>query len=273
MSEFYQPRHMSPAFCAIAGIVAVALHAGGVGLAFVAKQPDSEPDVGAPAIEIGVELAAPKLEPTDLPIGPDTEAAAPSPALVEQKAVVEQTDLPKAPATETDDPDRVVSPNETQKPKEDDPKVPTVQTQASNPSVAAEATASPTLQDSPEATHSIAPSPGIGESARREKAAWQKELAAHFNKFKRYPAERKILRAEVVVSFVLDRLGHVIEKRIVKGSGDAAFDAAALDMLQRSDPVPPPPPLIADDGLIFSLPVIFQAKGGESTGSTGRNSR
>jgi TonB family protein len=194
--------------------------------------------------------------------------------MVEQKAVIEKTDLPKATPTETDDPDRVASPNETEKPKEEEPKITTMPTQASTPSVAAEATASPTLQEAPEATHSIAPSPGTGESARREKTTWQKELAAHFNKFKRYPAERKSPRAEVVVSFVLDRLGHVISKRIVKGSGDAAFDAAALDMLQRSDPVPAPPPLVADDGLTFSLPVIFQAKGnGETTASTGRASR
>jgi periplasmic protein TonB len=181
--------------------------------------------------------------------------------MVEQKAVIEHTDLPKATPTptETDDPDRVVSPNETEKPKEEEPKVTTMPTQASTPSIAAEATASPTLQEAPEATHSIAPSPGTGESARREKATWQKELAAHFNKFKRYPAERKTPRAEVVVSFDLDRMGHVVSKRIVKGSGDAAFDAAALDMLQRSDPVPAPPPLVADDGLTFSLPVIFQA--------------
>jgi outer membrane biosynthesis protein TonB len=214
MPELYHPRHMPPAIFVVAGIIAIGLHAGGVGLAFISQQPDSEPDLGAPAIEIGIELAAPKLDPTDLPVGPDIEAAAPSPALVEQKAVVEQTDLPKAQATETDDPDRVVSPNETQKPKEDDPKVPTPPTQASSPSIAAEATASPTLQEAPEATHSIAPSPGSGESARREKATWQKELAAHFNKFKRYPAERRTPRAEVLVSFVLDRVGHVVAKRM-----------------------------------------------------------
>ena len=44
------------------------------------------------------------------------------------------------------------------------------------------------------------------------------------------------------------------------GSGDPAFDAAALAMLQRANPVPPPPPLVADDGLTFTLPVIFNAK-------------
>ena len=260
MSELYHPRPLSLAFWSLAGIVAFALHAGGVGFALVSMQPADEPDLGAPAIEIGIELAAPKLDPTDLPVGPDTEAAAPSPALVEQKAVIEKTDLPKAMPTETDDPDRVVSPNETEKPKEEEPKVTTMATQASTESVASEATASPTLEPPPEATFSTAPSLGTGESMRRERATWQKELAVHLNKYKRYPRDRVAQSAEVIVSFVLDRVGHVISKHIVKASGDPSFDAAALDMLQRSDPVPPPPPLVADEGLSFRLPVIFQAK-------------
>ena len=180
--------------------------------------------------------------------------------MVEQKAVIEHTDLPKATPTETDDPDRVVSPNETEKPKEEEPKITTVPTQASTESIAAEATAPPTLQEAPEATYSVAPSPGTGDSARRERATWQKELAAHLNKFKHYPQDRSLQNAEVIVSFVLDRVGHVVSKRLVKGSGDPSFDAAALEMLQRSDPVPAPPPLVADEGLTFSLPVVFQVK-------------
>ena len=265
MSELYYPRHMSPAFWSIAGIVAVALHVGCVALVLASTKRDDEPDLGAPAIEIGIELAAPKLDPTELPVGPDTEAAAPSPAMVEQKAVIEKTDLPKATPTETDDPDRIVSPNETEKPKEEEPKITTMPTPASTESVASEATASPTLQEAPEATHSIAPSPGTGESARRERTTWQKELAVHLDKYKRYPQDRALRNAEVIVSFVLDRVGHVVSKHIVKGSGDPSFDAAALDMLQRSDPVPPPPPLVADQGLTFSLPVIFQVKKASST--------
>jgi len=39
------------------------------------------------------------------------------------------------------------------------------------------------------------------------------------------------------------------------------FDQAALAMVRRSDPVPPPPPLVADEGLSFTLPVIFRVKG------------
>ena len=33
-----------------------------------------------------------------------------------------------------------------------------------------------------------------------------------------------------------------------------------LRCCQKSDPVPPPPPLLADEGLSFTLPVIFQVK-------------
>ena len=63
------------------------------------------------------------------------------------------------------------------------------------------------------------------------------------------------------MSFVLDRTGHILSSRIVRGSGDASFDAAALAMLQRSDPVPQPPPRVADEGLNFTMPVIFRVKG------------
>jgi hypothetical protein len=32
-------------------------------------------------------------------------------------------------------------------------------------------------------------------------------------------------------------------------------------MVRKSDPVPPPPPRVADEGLSFTLPVIFKVKG------------
>ena len=93
------------------------------------------------------------------------------------------------------------------------------------------------------------------------RVTWKKELVAHLDKHKRYPAERSQKSAEIVVSFVLDRTGRVLSTTIVKGSGDAAFDEAALAMVRRSDPVPQPPPLVADEGLSFTLPVIFRVKG------------
>ena len=63
-----------------------------------------------------------------------------------------------------------------------------------------------------------------------------------------------------MLAFVLDRLGHVVSTTVVKGSGDAALDGAAMTMMKRSDPVPQPPALVADEGLTFSIPVVFRSK-------------
>ena len=206
-------------------------------------------------------MMAPHVEATDLPPGPDTDASVASPAIAEQKAELKETDLPKDVPTETEDPDRVVTPNDSKKPEGRRSKVATVQTAASTESVAAEATATPSTEAIPEGPRSVAPAQGTGETARRVRATWQKELIAHLDKHKRYPAERVQKTAEIVVSFALDRMGHVLSTSIVKGSGDAAFDEAALAMVRRSDPVPQPPPLVADEGLNFTLPVIFRVKG------------
>jgi protein TonB len=245
-----------------AALAALALHVGGAALAVAHLRSDETDDsLGAPAIEIGLEMTSPHLEATDLPPGPDTDASVASPALAEQKAELKETELPKDVPTEADDPDRVVTPNDSSKPKEEDTKIAAVQTSASTESIAAEATATPSTEAIPEAPRSVAPAQGTGESARRMRATWQKELIAHLDRHKRYPAERVQKSAEILVSFALDRMGHVLSTSIVKGSGDAAFDEAALAMVRRSDPVPQPPPLVADEGLTFTLPVIFKVKG------------
>src|SRR6478735_1284467 len=246
----------------LAAVGALALHVGGGALAVVHLQTyDLDDSLGAPAIEIGLELKSPRLEASDLPPGPDTDASMSSPALAEQKAELKETELPKDVPTETDDPDRVVTPDNSNKPKEDDSKVAAVQTSASTESVAAEATATPSSETIQQGPRSVAPAQGTGESARRVRATWQKELIAHLDRHKRYPAKRSEKSAEILVSFALDRMGHVLSTSIVKGSGDKAFDEAALAMVRHSDPVPQPPPLVADEGLNFTLPVIFKVKG------------
>ena len=246
----------------LAALGALALHIGGVALAIAHLRTDDVDDsLGAPAIEIGLEMMSPHLEPTDLPPGPDAEASVASPALAEQKAEVKETELPKDVPTETENPDRAVTPDDQKKPKEDDAKLAAVQTSASTESVAAEATATPSSEAIQQGPRSVAPAQGTGESAQRMRATWQKELIAHLDKHKRYPAARSQKSAEIVIGFALDRMGHVLSTSIVKGSGDAAFDEAALAMVRRSDPVPQPPPLVADEGLSFTLPVIFRIKG------------
>ena len=245
----------------LSAVGALAIHAGCVAFAVAHMQSDeSEQDLGAPAIEIGLELSSPRTEVSDLPPGPDTEASAASPAVTEQKAVVKETELPTAVPTESEEPDRVVSPDDSHKPK-DDPDVATQQATASTEAVASEATAMPTVEAAQESPKSVAPAIGTGESARRIRTTWQKELIAHLDKHKRYPTGSSRKTVEILVNFVLDRVGHVVSTTVVKGSGDPAFDEAALAMVRRSDPVPAPPPLVADEGLSFTLPVIFRVKG------------
>src|ERR1700694_3691885 len=96
-----------------AGVAALALHLGGAALAVAHLRTDDLDDsLGAPAIEIGLEMTSPHLQTTDLPPGPDTDASVASPALAEQKAEIKQSELPKEVPTETDYPDRVVAPND-----------------------------------------------------------------------------------------------------------------------------------------------------------------
>lgn len=261
MSENNGAFRLSATGWVLAGLGALAIHAAGAAVALgYMHTDDSAQDLGAPAIDIGVELLAPHLDPSDQPIGPNTVASAPSPATAAQKAVVDPSQLPKAVPTKTDDPERVVSPVNTKKPKDNEPRTPTAQANPSQASMAAVATAVPSVKTAVASTRSTAPALGTGDSAYRERVTWAKRLIAHFDKFKRYPPGHTTQSAEVVVGFVLDRVGDVLSMRIVKGSADPSFDAAALAMVQRANPVPPPPALVADQGLTFTLPVIFHVR-------------
>jgi periplasmic protein TonB len=261
MSDLELTRPVPARLWVFAGLGALAIHAACVALAVAHLRGDEEEALGAPAIEIGVELMSPRAEPSDLPPGPEADASAASPAVPEQKAVTEQTELPRDTPTETEDPARIVTTNDNNKPKTDEPVVAAVTAAPSEQSIAAEATATPRLAAVPEAPQSVAPAQGTAESAARIRASWQKELSAHFDRHKRYPADRAAKSAEIVVAFVLDRTGHILSSGIVRGSGDTSFDNAALAMLQRANPVPAPPPLVADEGLSFTLPVVFRVKG------------
>jgi TonB family protein len=263
MRDFDSQQKVSVRMWALAALCALAFHLGWAALVLEYLQDnDPEDELGAPAIEIEVELVANHVEPTDLPPGPDVEASVASPRIVEQREIVEPTDLPRAVPTETEDPERVVSPVETEKPEKDQPSVPTVPAVASVESVAVEATAPPSSETIRESDKSVTPVQGTAESPQRVRATWQKELIAHFNRHKRYPASRSTPMVEILVRFALDEAGHVESSGIVRGSGDPAFDDAALAMIQRSDPVPKPPSLVVQQGLNFTLPVIFRAKRG-----------
>lgn len=254
-----EPPRASRRLWLVAAAAALLLHAGCLLVVLADADDDSDVAFGAPALAIDVDLAAPNRQPTDLPAGPDSEATAASPQIVQQHEVLKQSDLPKDVPTETDDPARLVALDNARKPLDDDPNIKPVQTAPSTESIAAEATAAPSSENIPQGKRSTAPVLGIGDSLRKERITWQKLLGLQFTKYLRYPATRPAQRMEVLVTFEIDRFGRLLSSRVSKSSGDASFDEAALAMLKRADPLPPPPPAVADEGLSFTMPVEFKA--------------
>ena len=252
------PRRTPPVWIA-AALIAGSLHLGAAGVAAWSLRADeASDDDGAPAIELAMDMAAPKNEASDLPPGPEADASAAAPDSAQSAAKTAANDRPKEEPVETENPDRMVAVEEPKKPEEKTEEQQR-RSEASTASIASEATAAPRLEAAQPAPAARAPVIGAGQTATRMKAEWTKRLYAHLSRHKRYPQGVRQRQAEARVVFTLDRTGHVVTAQISKSAGEQAFDLAALDMMKRSDPVPAPPPLVADEGLTFEIPVSFRA--------------
>jgi periplasmic protein TonB len=97
---------------------------------------------------------------------------------------------------------------------------------------------------------------------RQDFLRWQSALAAHIERFKRYPAEARARdeRGIVTVAFTIDRDGHVLTSNIVKSSGSPLLDQEVLTMLTRAQPMPRPPADVPTAALSFVVPVRFAIK-------------
>ena len=122
-----------------AAIGAVALHLACVGLVYANLPTEDADDLGAPAFEVGLDLLSPRVEATDLPPGPESDASAASPAQMEEKEKVEETALPQEKPTESEEPDRMVAETASKRPTEEEQQVAAIETNASTESAATEA--------------------------------------------------------------------------------------------------------------------------------------
>jgi protein TonB len=88
---------------------------------------------------------------------------------------------------------------------------------------------------------------------------WRSLLAAHIERFKRYPAEARSRGEQGItkVAFKIDHEGHLLSSRIVQSSGSTALDQETLAILTRAQPMPRPPDQISDAELSFVVPVRF----------------
>jgi periplasmic protein TonB len=110
----------------------------------------------------------------------------------------------------------------------------------------------PQLQQAP-TTATVPTSPKLAPAI----AHWQQAVVARLARFQRYPAQAKGATGVVNLSFSIDRQGHVLNSRVIKGSGSAVLDTEALSLLTRAAPLPPPPAGVPDSDLTFVLPIRF----------------
>ena len=84
-------------------------------------------------------------------------------------------------------------------------------------------------------------------------AAYRAQIEAHLARFKPTVHGEGV----VYVQMIWDEQGHVLFVHIGRSSGSPALDQAALDMVQKADPLPPIPANINAERLYLMLPIKF----------------
>lgn len=232
---------------ATAAVSVLAAHAGGVVWA-LRNPPVVAAEAAAPAavmIDMAPETVAPEASETD--IAPDLEDAqevlkpvdpSPTPPVLDPPSPMETAqEMPPPPISEVADVAPPARP-EPVKPPEPKPEPKREVTRAEPRKAAKRAQ----VQAPPAAT-AAAKQTSSGSSGAAAPAKWQSKLMAHLERRKRYPAGSRGRREQGVaqVRFSIDDSGKVLSARIAKSSGFAELDEAALALVQRSSPVPPPP--------------------------------
>lgn len=92
--------------------------------------------------------------------------------------------------------------------------------------------------------------------------SWQTVLVRQLQRAKRYPPEAQSRNEEgvVLLSFSLDRDGHVLAHRIAKSSGYADLDNEVMAMIMRAEPWPPFPASMPEQRLDLTVPIRFSLR-------------
>ncbi len=95
--------------------------------------------------------------------------------------------------------------------------------------------------------------------APRVAPSWATAVSRRLEQFKRYPAKARDRNeiGVVLLSFTVDRTGHVLAHEIVQGSGYPELDAEASSMIERAQPLPPFPDSMTEAQLDLTVPVRF----------------
>jgi protein TonB len=102
----------------------------------------------------------------------------------------------------------------------------------------------------------------VEAAAPRIDPSWQTLLFKQLQRFKSYPSGARARNEQglVMLSFTVDRDGHVLSRQIVTGSGYADLDAEVLTMLEHAQPLPAFPASMTQPQQDFSVPIRFSLR-------------
>jgi protein TonB len=117
----------------------------------------------------------------------------------------------------------------------------------------------------PVAAESAPPPPAPAPKAENGQARqdFVARLLAQLNRFKQYPraARQARIQGVVMLHFVMDAQGRVLQADIAKSSGRPVLDAEVLALIRRAEPLPPLPADFPTRTLDAVVPVEFSLNG------------
>jgi periplasmic protein TonB len=92
--------------------------------------------------------------------------------------------------------------------------------------------------------------------------SWETGLVKHLQQYKRYPSDAASRGVEgvVLLSFTVDRAGHVLAHSIARSSGYPELDNEVMSMIERAEPLPAFPPSMSQDKLDLTVPIRFSLR-------------
>lgn len=259
-------RRMGAARWAVCFVLALGFHAAGAAVLIARWHDEDELPANAPVITIDLAptAVAPSTTPTDVPPDQAESKQVDTPDPQPEKSI-EETKIEPEPEPQRPPEEKVELPPDTspkpelavlpppkpvEKPKEkkEKPKHKTA-------SLASAPASAEHRADRPAA-------PTAGANAHNPNAVpnWISQLSAQLERHKRYPSEARGDTGVVQLAFSVDRGGGVHNARVVRSSGSSALDNAALALVARAAPLPPPPPERPGAQIAITVPIRYNAR-------------
>jgi periplasmic protein TonB len=216
---------------AVAAAIVVTVYAGAAAYLLATHQPD---EIGAASDVVTVELA-----PIDSTPDAVEQDVAPAP-----EAMVESQPLPDLPKEKPPDEVKMEQP----------------------PDEAPSPIPMPTVKPLEKVEQTPPPAPRTAQQVKggapAVEASWQSSLVRQLQRFKRYPARAQARNEQgvVLLSFSLDRDGHVLAHSIARSSGYAELDNEVMAMIMRAEPLPPFPASMPQPRIDLTVPIRFSLR-------------